>query len=112
MQWALALVAGVSASGALPELLQVDWRRIDDPPAQGPYQQGFQDSDCGWVDGRCGWRGCGVCGGGRVLRALLEMPLPLAAPGGAESSLILPSFRAGRPHLTLHPTGARATADA
>ena len=50
MQWALALVAGVSASGALPELLQVDWRRIDDPPAQGPYQQGFQDSDGGWVD--------------------------------------------------------------
>lgn len=38
------------ASAALPELLQIDWRRLPDIPAQGPLLQGFQDSDGGFLD--------------------------------------------------------------
>lgn len=36
---------------SLPVLLTIDWRRLEDLPAQGPLHQGFQDSDGGVIDG-------------------------------------------------------------
>ena len=49
---------------ALPNLLKIDWRRLPDIPAQGPLQQGFQDSDGSWVSDDAVVTAFGYSGGG------------------------------------------------
>ena len=46
----LAAPLGALSATPLPIMLQVDWTRLPDIPAQGPAHQGFQDSDGGWID--------------------------------------------------------------
>lgn len=51
--WAAFVAIAADGGGrgpALPVMLQIDWRRLPDVPAQGPEHQGFQDSDGGWID--------------------------------------------------------------
>ena len=45
------MILGLSVSVAplLPDLLEIDWELLPDVPAQGPFKQGFQDSDGGWI---------------------------------------------------------------
>ena len=51
-------------SDGLPYILQIDWRRLEDPPAQGPDHQGWQDSDGGWVSDDTVVTAFGYSGGG------------------------------------------------
>jgi hypothetical protein len=51
----------------LPEILSVDWRRLEDNPGQGGAYGGFQDSDGGFLDEEVVLTAFGYAGGGHFL---------------------------------------------
>ena len=101
----LLLAAALLCTGAsaLPNLLQIDWRRLPDIPAQGPLHQGFQDADGGFLDDDIVLTAFGYSGGSipgflntAYIYNISSSNLAVGAKGGTSWTALPPAPVSGR----------------